>query len=223
MSVISASANSTLSASGGSAKTSMSTYPKGDTVENKEIFYAHYDEKNFEFLGWYKKSLHKSIPTPNIEVSEEDWQKAINATSQVNYVDVTNKQVMYKDIRTDAKKLSDAKSTQVRQASRSFTQAITADIVFSTKAGVKQTFQADKKSQESLRSAIQEYTLSGTVPKGFFWIAKDNTPVAFTLNDLQELSKAIKKREWKIFKALQKTKTAIRSAQSVEAVVKQKL
>jgi hypothetical protein len=114
--------------------------------------------------------------------------------------------------------LDQVKNIQISDISTSFTQAITADIVFTTKAGVKQTFQADKESQAEIQKKLQIYATFSGVPKGFFWVAKDNTPVAFTLSDLKGLNKAIGEREWRAFEALQKTKTAIRSAQSVEAV-----
>lgn len=39
--------------------------------------YAHID-KNGQLLGWYDEDIHASIPTPNIEVSDEEWQNAIN-------------------------------------------------------------------------------------------------------------------------------------------------
>lgn len=39
---------------------------------------AHYDEKTKKLLGWYDKDIHKEIPTPNIEVTDEVWQEAID-------------------------------------------------------------------------------------------------------------------------------------------------
>ena len=39
---------------------------------------AHIDE-NSKLLGWYDKDIHTSIPTPNIEVTDEQWQVAINS------------------------------------------------------------------------------------------------------------------------------------------------
>lgn len=39
--------------------------------------YAHIN-KNGQLKGWYDSNIHASIPTPNIEVSDENWQNAIN-------------------------------------------------------------------------------------------------------------------------------------------------
>ena len=40
--------------------------------------YAHIEENTNRLMGWYDDKIHKDIPTPNIEVSEEVWQEAIN-------------------------------------------------------------------------------------------------------------------------------------------------
>ena len=39
--------------------------------------YAHLDKEN-KILGWYDDSIHSEMPIPNIKVSEEVWQEAIN-------------------------------------------------------------------------------------------------------------------------------------------------
>jgi hypothetical protein len=45
---------------------------------------AHINENN-QLLGWYSTDIHKEIPTPNIEVTEEQWQIAIdNGHNKVN-------------------------------------------------------------------------------------------------------------------------------------------
>lgn len=40
--------------------------------------YAHLEKDTNKLLGWYDDEIHSKIPTPNIEVSEEVWQEAIN-------------------------------------------------------------------------------------------------------------------------------------------------
>lgn len=39
--------------------------------------YAKYDKKSNEILGYYDSEIHKNIPTPNVEISEEQWTKAL--------------------------------------------------------------------------------------------------------------------------------------------------
>ena len=37
--------------------------------------YTHVDENNI-IKGWFDDEVHDSIPEPNIEVTEQQWQKA---------------------------------------------------------------------------------------------------------------------------------------------------
>jgi len=46
--------------------------------------YAYINENN-QILGWYDDKIHKTIPTPNIEVTDEQWKTAIdNNHNKVN-------------------------------------------------------------------------------------------------------------------------------------------
>lgn len=39
--------------------------------------YVKYDKKSNEILGYYDSEIHKNIPTPNVEINEEQWIKAL--------------------------------------------------------------------------------------------------------------------------------------------------
>ena len=39
--------------------------------------YVHYDG-NSKILGYYDSEIHENIPTPNVEISEEQWVKALD-------------------------------------------------------------------------------------------------------------------------------------------------
>ncbi|WP_346745489.1 hypothetical protein [uncultured Campylobacter sp.] len=54
--------------------------------------YAHYDEKEKTLLGYYDDEIHDTIPTPNIEISDEDWLRALNENA--NSVDTKNKKLL---------------------------------------------------------------------------------------------------------------------------------
>ncbi len=58
--------------------------------------YAHLDNEN-KILGWYDDVIHSKIPIPNIEVSEEVWQEALN----INANCYENGKFIFKDFRTD--------------------------------------------------------------------------------------------------------------------------
>ena len=61
--------------------------------------YAHIDN-NGQILGWYEDEIHSDIPEPNVQVSEEVWQNALDSSHNTIIGGVTS-QV---DHRTDEQK-----------------------------------------------------------------------------------------------------------------------
>ena len=59
--------------------------------------YANIENGTNKLLGWYDKEIHLEIPTPNIEVTDEVWQEAIN----INANCYENGEFILKDFRTD--------------------------------------------------------------------------------------------------------------------------
>ena len=57
--------------------------------------YAHLDKEN-KILGWHDDNIHSNIPTPNIEVTDEVWQEALN----INANCYENGEFIVKDFRT---------------------------------------------------------------------------------------------------------------------------
>lgn len=57
--------------------------------------YAHII--NTKLQGWYSDDIHSEIPTPNIEVTDEVWQEAIN----INANCYENGEFIVKDFRTE--------------------------------------------------------------------------------------------------------------------------
>ena len=62
--------------------------------------YAHIENGTNRLLGWYTKEIHSKIPTPNIEVSDEVWQEALN----INANCYENGKFIVKDFRTEEEK-----------------------------------------------------------------------------------------------------------------------
>lgn len=61
--------------------------------------YAHVDESN-NILGWYTLDIHKNIPFPNIEVTDEIWSESLRIGA--NCID--NGKFTYKDTSSKADK-----------------------------------------------------------------------------------------------------------------------
>ena len=59
--------------------------------------YANIENGTNKLLGWYDKRIHLEIPTPNIEVTDEVWQEALN----INANCYENGEFILKDFRTD--------------------------------------------------------------------------------------------------------------------------
>lgn len=70
---------------------------------------AHYDKTTKQLLAWYDKDINSLIPTPNIEVSDEVWQDAVN--NHRNFVDVEAKTLSTMDFRT----IKEAKASKINK------------------------------------------------------------------------------------------------------------
>ena len=79
--------------------------------------YTHLDKEN-KILGWYDDDIHSKIPIPNIEVSEEVWQEALN----INANCYENGKFIFKDFRTDEQR----EQQRIQQIESKCNQAIEA-------------------------------------------------------------------------------------------------
>ena len=74
--------------------------------------YAHINSNN-EILGWYDLEIHTEIPSPNIEVTDEQWQFALdNDCNKINNDGTTE----LFDFRTEEEKQEEDKATQIAEA-----------------------------------------------------------------------------------------------------------
>ena len=92
-----------------------------------------------------------------------------------------------------------AQSNQCELIECAYAGAVTADVSFTTSAGVTKIYQADTDSQSSLKDALIGFTPAGATPSGFYWRSLDNTNVPFTLADLQGLAQAMISQGWAAF------------------------
>lgn len=74
--------------------------------------YAHYDKKEKTILGYYDDEIHDTIPTPNIEISDEDWLRALNENA--NSVDMKNKKLVRIEIKPKRDELAELEK-QIRE------------------------------------------------------------------------------------------------------------
>jgi hypothetical protein len=83
---------------------------------------AHIDNNNM-LLGWYDTEIHSTIPTPNVEVTDAQWQSAIeNNHNKVNSDGTTE----YFDFRTIGEIFSAAIVTKKEELQSKFNADVTA-------------------------------------------------------------------------------------------------
>lgn len=123
---------------------------------------------------------------------------------------------MVRNIWPDVATAQIAQNTQLTQ---SYQAAIHADIQFTNAAGVAQTYQADAGSRSNLHDMLDGFSISKTVPTGFYWVAKDNSRVPFTYGDMQALAQAMATRGAALFATLQNLKDQVRAATTVPDVL----
>ena len=87
--------------------------------------YAHYDKDTKRLLGYYDDEIHENIPEPNIEISDEDWAKALNENA--NSVDVKNQKLVRVEVEQEidekARELAELEA-QIKEAEDDIRRAI---------------------------------------------------------------------------------------------------
>jgi len=137
--------------------------------------YAHYNKTDGKLLGWYDSEVYgtyvpevpevlnadgtvttpavpsyydvSGLPTPNIEVSEADWQTAID--NNYNYVDAATSTLSHKDFRT----LAELKTSKTNDINSACSKAITSGFT-SSALGTQHTYQSEQTDQLNLIGVV---------------------------------------------------------------------
>jgi len=94
-----------------------------------------------------------------------------------------------------------------------YEQTLQADVTYK-----KIVYQADAKSLTALADKVSMLNAGGTLPKGFFWVTKDNSHVSFTAKDVKALYLQISTRNDKAFLDYQTKKKLINSASTIAEI-----
>lgn len=108
--------------------------------------------------GWYDTEIHTEIPTPNIEVTDEVWQEAIN----INANCYENGKFIVKDFRTDEEILEQEHA--IFRAERN-QLLIEADIEINKLDDLKKDSSAWRAYRQALRDSTESWVLP-TKPEG---------------------------------------------------------
>lgn len=74
--------------------------------------YAHYDKDTKRLLGYYDSEIHENIPAPNVEISEEQWVKALEMGA--THIDPLTLELSIKERKPDIEDLRLAKLNELR-------------------------------------------------------------------------------------------------------------
>ena len=134
--------------------------------------YAHIIDKNLK--GWYTSEIHSEIPTPNIEVTEEEWQEALRINA--NYYD--GKVFSYKAPILTTEEIIKKEALELKSAKELALNSITV----TTKNG--NTFDGNETARGNMTSAILSAEVIGKTEDT--WKLADNTSAVITISELKE-------------------------------------
>lgn len=137
--------------------------------------YAHLEKNTNKFLGWYDEEIHDVIPTPNIEVTDEVWQEAIN----INANCYENGKFIVKDFRTD-EEIELAEIEKIKSELKSAKKTALDNIVVEVDGKL---FDGNESARLNIISAIQSSELFGLTEN--VWKLADNTSAVVTLDEIK--------------------------------------
>lgn len=136
--------------------------------------YAHIEENTNKLLGWYDDKIHKNIPSPNIEISEEVWQNAVdNNHNKINDDGTTENY----DFRTDEEKLLQ-QEVELKQAK----EKAKANITVTTANG--NTFDGNSEARLNMQNSIAASEITSITETR--WKLTDNSIVTVNVTEIKE-------------------------------------
>lgn len=139
--------------------------------------YAHLEEKTNKILGWYDDEIHQNIPTPNIGITDETWQEAIN----INANCYSRNKFITKDFRTQ-KETDNQEAAELVSKNKISKQLELSSIKVTTTNG--NIFDGNELARNNMMSAILSAdTVQITEAE---WKLADNTIKTISLDELKE-------------------------------------
>lgn len=126
--------------------------------------------------------------------------------------------VVEDDAQSISQQVTAAQIAQILTLQSSYQSAISAQVAYTSTAGVSKTYQADQSSVNNLQNSFLGCFSAQATPPGFYWVSVDNTQVPFTYSDLQGLATAMFTQGLVAFNKLQTLKTQVNSATTLAAV-----
>ena len=123
--------------------------------------YAHIDN-NGQILGWYDQEIHQTIPEPNVQVSEEIWQNALDS-SHNTIIDGVTSQV---DHRSAEQKAQSIRTMRDELLVREVDPIVTNPLRWAELSSTEQQAWAD------YRTALLDVPQQASFPEDIVWPTK---------------------------------------------------
>lgn len=167
--------------------------------------------------GFYDSAINTVIPQDAAEITTDQHAELMAAQSLGQRIVADASGLPIAVDPASLLTLAQTQMAQIMAMAAAYSNAIAQDITFTTAGSVTKTFQSDPQSISNAQAMLAAYGASG-VPSGFYWVAKDDTQVPFTLADLQGLAKAMGDQGWSAFQRLQARKASILAAGTIAEV-----
>jgi len=151
-----------------------------------------------------------NIPEPNIEVSEEQWQEAID--NGYNYVDVKNKTLSRKDFRTEEEKMNDSKKNKINYL-KQVRDKLVNEIVVTLET--EEQLDGNELAQTRMSRAIQALPDDTTELN---WIDATNNTIKLTKPKFSEALVLAGQRQTEIYVKYNELRTKVESAATVKEI-----
>lgn len=158
-----------------------------------------YSSLNYETICFHVKDLKSAIALINDDrilkfnemhdfiddITQEELNKGLEAVKEVL---VNEKELLkeyfliFKEVSTQEASLKYAKEFKKDEIDKARDLVIEGGVSYKDKI-----FQSTVKDRNLLTSTVSLFAITKQVPEGFVWIAKDNTAIPFTLEELIEL------------------------------------
>ncbi len=172
--------------------------------------YVHYDKETGKLIGYYDDVIHQVIPKPNIQITEEQWQEAID--NGYNYVDAKNKTLSYKDFRTKEERLNDAKKNKINYLKQTRDKFVN-EIIVTLETGER--LDGNELAQTRMSRAIQALPDDTTT---LDWIDANNNTVQLTKPKFSEALVLAGQEQTKIYVKYNDLRAKVNNATTIEEV-----
>ncbi|MBZ7942750.1 DUF4376 domain-containing protein [Campylobacter molothri] len=152
----------------------------GDLIQSVKTLVAVVEDErelNYKDNGFFKEFID--------DITQDEFNKGLEAVKEFLANDgelLKEYFAMFKEVSTQEASLKYAKEFKKDEIDKARDLVIEGGVSYKDKI-----FQSAVKDRNLLTSTVSLFAITKQVPEGFVWIAKDNTAIPFTLEELIEL------------------------------------